>query len=92
MTIVDVANEPLMNADSDPEQLDFPEGRQPATPASSNRAPTPLWSAESTRNGVVICGVCQRANHETRFWCVRCGHAIGMPLSQCVCEQCLSSA
>ena len=82
----------MMNADSDPEQLDLPERGHLPAPASSSRAPTPLWPAEPTRNGVVICGACQRTNHETRVWCVRCGHAIGMPLSQCVCEQCLSSA
>ena len=82
----------MIEPEFEPKQLDLPEREDPPAPASSKRTPTPLWPAEPTRNGSVICNVCQRANHETRVWCVRCGHAIGMPLSQCVCEQCLSSA
>jgi len=85
MTDVDLTSEFMMNADFDPDQLDLPERGQPPMLASSSRTPTPRWPAEPTRNGVVICGVCQRANHETRFWCARCGHAIDIPLSQCVC-------
>ncbi len=78
--------------EQEPEQLGLPERRQPTpipVPAGQGLAPTPLYAALWPRNGMVPCRTCQRANHETRLWCTACGHQMGVPLGECVCETCL---
>ncbi len=78
------------------EQLDFPD--QPERPVRPSFAlppppaqrtpPMPLYEVDRPRNRMVPCRHCPQANHETRLWCTSCGHQMGVPLSECVCESC----
>ncbi len=54
--------------------------------------PTLLYDGRQPRNGSIRCGVCEREDHETRLRCTRCGHGLGVPLAECVCEICLRGA
>ncbi len=88
---------------ADPE---LPFGEPPPEPVRSALASTPapamakarngtgtvsLYTADSLRNAIVKCRHCQRDNYETRFWCTHCGHGLGMPMAECVCETCLKA-
>lgn len=46
-------------------------------PAGTPPEPTLLYAIERPRNGRVACGRCEQANHETRLWCLSCGHQLG---------------
>lgn len=72
-----------------PDQLGLPE--PPLAPAGHGVPPTLLYTIERPRNGYVRCGGCRGANHETRLWCTTCGHQMGVPLADCVCETCVQA-
>lgn len=74
------------------DELPFGPSRELPAFAPAERPPspqTPLYSNAQPRNRMVPCGVCQKPNHETRLWCTSCGHQMGVPLAECVCEACV---
>ena len=73
------------------DKLDFfarPPQPAPIPPQSHPRS-VRLYTVERLRERGVSCRVCQKQNHETRLWCTHCGHQLGVPLSECVCESCV---
>ncbi len=59
---------------------------------SNGTVTTKPYAIGRMRNRMVGCRHCHRENHETRIWCTRCGHGLGMTIETCVCENCLHAS